>query len=105
MLEANSYYSGGAVWISDSVFALISFVTDEEPIPMGEAVIARLEFSMVSEDDPAVLGAIAIDGVPVTELNREKAGGDVPGLYRRRGDVASVHQQLPLRPELRPLHR
>ncbi|WP_322170737.1 hypothetical protein [Acutalibacter caecimuris] len=78
MLEANAYYSGGSVWISDSVFAHISFVTEEEAVPMGEAVIARLEFSMALEEDPNVLGAIAFDGTPVTEWTRELAGERFP---------------------------
>jgi len=77
-LEANAYYTGGSIWVSDSIFAHISFVTEEEPIPLGEAVIARLEFSMYSEDDPAVLKQIEFDGVPVTELTQDKAEEKYP---------------------------
>lgn len=70
-LEANTYYSGGAVWISDSVFARISVATEEE-VKMGDAVIARLEFSFAgaSQED---LSKISFDGVPVNEITREKA--------------------------------
>ncbi len=77
-LEAEAYYTGGSVWVSDHVFANISFVTDEEPVPLGQAVIARLEFHMTSEDDETVLSQIQFDGVPVTELTREKAGEMYP---------------------------
>ncbi len=77
-LEPNSYYTGGSIRLNDNIFAQISFVTEEESIPLGEAVIARLEFYMHSEDDPAVLSKIEFDGVPVTELTREKAGEMYP---------------------------
>lgn len=76
-LEANSYYTGASIWITDSVFANISIVTDEEVIRMGDAVIAYLEFSLISaeEDD---LKRISFNGVPVSELDREKAGEVFP---------------------------
>lgn len=71
-LEANSYYTGGSIWISDSSFAQISLVTDEENIRMGDAVIAYLEFWPDSEDS-AVLNRIQFNGVPLSELTGEKA--------------------------------
>lgn len=77
-LEPNSYYTGGSIKVSDNIFAQISFVTEDKAIPLGEAVIARLEFYIHSEDDPAVLAKIEFDGVPVTELTREKAGEKYP---------------------------
>lgn len=76
-LEANSYYSGGTVWITDTVFANIAIVTDEENVKMGDAVIAYLEFSMSSEDATG-LDKILFNGVPVSELTREKAGEMFP---------------------------
>lgn len=77
-LEANAYYTGGNINVSDHVFANISFVTDEEPVPLGQAVIARLEFHMYSEEDESVLEQISLDGVPVTEFTRELAGEKYP---------------------------
>lgn len=77
MLEADSYYTGGGIWISDSVYANLSFVT-EEAAPLGQAVIARLEFHLASEDDASVLGQIEFDGVPVTEWTRDMAGEKYP---------------------------
>lgn len=77
-LEPNSYYTGGSIDVNENIFAQISFVTEEEAIPLGEAVIARLEFYMHSEDDPAELSKIELDGVPVTEFTREKAGEMYP---------------------------
>lgn len=77
MLEENSYYTGGSVWISDSVFANISFVT-EEAVPLGEAVVARLEFHLHNEDDASVLEQIGFDSVPVTQWTREMAGEKYP---------------------------
>lgn len=70
-LEANTYYSGGTVWISDSIFAHISVAT-EKACRMGDGVIARLEFSMVSAPKEE-LDKILFDGVPVSEMTREKA--------------------------------
>ena len=77
-LEANSYYTGASIRVTDNMFFLISFVTDEEEIPLGQAVIARLELSMVSEDDKSVLETISFDGVPVTELTQAKAAEKYP---------------------------
>lgn len=71
-LEANSYYTGGSIWITDSVFVHISIVTDEEAIRMGDAVIAYLDFSFAGGEE-ADLERIAFNGVPITELNIEKA--------------------------------
>lgn len=76
-LEANSYYTGGTVWITDTIFANISIVTDEENIRMGDAVIAYLEFSM-SDEDASGLDKILFNNIPVTELSREKAGEVFP---------------------------
>lgn len=76
-LEANSYYSGGSVWITDKVFANISIVTDEENVKMGDAVIAYLEFSL-SDEDATGLDKILFNGVSVAELSREKAGEMFP---------------------------
>lgn len=76
-LEANSYYSGGSIWITDSVFAFISMVTDETEVKMGDAVVARLEFSLL-EDDKTALSQIQFNGVPVTEISRDKAGEMFP---------------------------
>lgn len=76
-LEANSYYSGASIWLSEHSFAHVSMVTDEENIRMGDAVIARLEFSLASEE-PAGLAKIVFNGVPLSELTREKAGEVFP---------------------------
>lgn len=72
-LDADSYYTGGGLWLSDHVFAHISLATEETPVHMSEAVIARLEFHIATEDDETVLNQLAFDGVPVTELTCEKA--------------------------------
>mgnify|MGYP006922122352 FL=1 len=76
-LEANSYYTGGSIWITDQIFVHISIVTDEEAIRMGDAVIAYLDFSLAGGDE-ADLERIAFNGVPITELNRDKAGEMFP---------------------------
>lgn len=78
VLEANSYYSGGNISVTDDIYAQISLVTDEEDIPMGQAVIARLEFRLYGEEDPAALDKLEFDGVKVTELTRDKAGEMYP---------------------------
>lgn len=76
-LEANSYYSGGSIWITDKIFAHISMVTGETSIPMGEAVVASLEFYFTS-GDAGDLENIMFHGVSITEMNREKAGEMFP---------------------------
>jgi len=75
-LEANSYYSGGSMWITDSTFAHISMVTGEDAVRMGDAVIARLEFHLSTDD--AENDGISFDGVAVNEISREKAGEMFP---------------------------
>ncbi|MBD5161717.1 MAG: hypothetical protein HDT14_06845 [Oscillibacter sp.] len=77
-LEANAYYTGGSVKVTNNMSFTISLATDEEAVPLGQAVIARLELHMAAEDDKSVLEKISFDGVPVTELTREKAGEKYP---------------------------
>ena len=77
VLEANSYYSGGSVWLTDSTFAHISMVTDEENTTMGNAVIAYMEIN-ISSTDKSGLDKILFNGVPITEISREKAGEMFP---------------------------
>ena len=78
-LEANSYYTGGSIKVTDNMHLAISFATDEEEVSLGQAVIARLELTiMAAEDDKSVLETISFDGVPVTELTQEKAAEKYP---------------------------
>lgn len=67
-MEANAYYTGGSIKVSDDMSFMISFTTDEEEVSLGQAVIARLELTMAAEGDKSVLETISFDGVPVTEL-------------------------------------
>ena len=76
-LEANSYYTGGSIKVSEGLSFMISLATDEE-VPLGQAVIARLEATLVTETDKSILEKIAFDGVPVTELTQEKAAEKYP---------------------------
>ncbi len=76
-LEANSYYTGGSIKVSDDLSFMISLATDEE-VPLGQAVIARLEATLATETDKSILEKIAFDGVPVTELTQEKAAEKYP---------------------------
>ncbi len=78
-LEANSYYTGGSIKVTDNMHFAISFATDEEEVSLGQAVIARLELTMAAEDDKSVLETISFDGVPITELTQEKAAEKYPG--------------------------
>ncbi|MCM1043965.1 MAG: hypothetical protein NC417_00500 [Candidatus Gastranaerophilales bacterium] len=70
-LEANSYYSGATVTISDSIFAHIAMVTEEEAVRMGDAVIAYLEFYLKGTAEER--DVIEFNGVPVSEITQEKA--------------------------------
>lgn len=77
-LEANSYYTGGSIKVSDALSFSISLATDEEEVPLGQAVIARLEATLATETDTGILEQISFDGVPVTELTQEKAAEKYP---------------------------
>ena len=72
-LDANSYYTGGSIKVSDNMSFTISLVTEDEAVPLGQAVIARLEAHMAAENDQSVLEKISFDGMPVTEWTQEKA--------------------------------
>ncbi len=78
MLEPMSYYSGGSVWITEHVFAHIAFVTEEEAVPLGEAVIARLEVNFSYDDEDIRAAGVKFNGIPYEELTREKAGDVFP---------------------------
>ncbi len=77
-LEANSYYTGGSIKVTDNMSFSISLATEEEAVPLGQAVIARLEVNMAAEDDKSILEKISFDGVPVTELTQKKAAEKYP---------------------------
>ena len=77
-LEADSYYTGGSIKVTDNMSFSISFTTGEEAVPLGEAVIARLELTAAGEDDKSVLETISFDGVPITELTQKKAAEKYP---------------------------
>lgn len=71
ILEPNSFYTGATITITPSNFAHIAMATDEKAIRMGDATIAWLEFYLGGEaEDRAV---IALNGVPVNEIDQEKA--------------------------------
>lgn len=78
-LEAYTYYTGASIFITDSIVAHVSFVTGEEAVKMGDAVVAYLEISFVNADTEE-LEKIALDGVPISEISREKAGEMFPDL-------------------------
>lgn len=84
-LDENSYYTGGTVWVTDECFAHVAIVTDEERVKLGDAVIASMEFHFSYADDKEVLSGLTFNGVPVTEMTREKAGEVFPDF---RGDDA-----------------
>lgn len=72
-LEANNYYTGGTVWITESTFMHISLVTPEDhDVKMGDAVIAYMDFALSSSDKEG-LEQLLFNGVPVTEISRDKA--------------------------------
>lgn len=70
-LEANSYYSGASIAVTDSIFAHIAMVTDENAVRMGDAVIAYLEFYLDGTAEESAV--IALNGVPVNEITQENA--------------------------------
>lgn len=78
MLEPMSYYSGASIWITDHTFAHVAFVTDEEAIPLGEAVIAYIEISFSSNEEDNAKSIVSLNGVMAKDLTREKAGEMFP---------------------------
>lgn len=76
-LDAYAYYSGASIWITDSTFAHISMVTDENRVLLGEAVIASLEFYLGSDDEESMKN-ISFNNVPLAELDRDRAGEMFP---------------------------
>ena len=76
-IDPSTYYTGGSIKVSDDLSFMISLATDEE-VPLGQAVIARLEATLATETDKSILEKIAFDGVPVTELTQEKAAEKYP---------------------------
>lgn len=76
LLDADSYYSGGTITLGDVHYAHIGMVTEEEAVPMGDAVIANLEFLLTGKDVDR--SAISLAGIPFSEMTREKAGEAFP---------------------------
>lgn len=71
ILEPNSFYSGASVHIADNIFAHIAMATGATAVRMGDATIAWLEFYLGG--DPEARSIIMLNGVPVNEINQEKA--------------------------------
>ena len=64
-------------WITDSSFARLSIAAKTEDVRTGDAPITRLELHL-SHQVETLPSDILIDGVPVTELTRAKAGEMFP---------------------------
>ena len=71
ILEPNSFYSGASIQISDSIFAHISMVTEDEVVRMGDSTIAWLEFYLGGDAEERA--NITLNGVPVNEIDHDKA--------------------------------
>lgn len=71
ILEPNSFYSGASIQISDSIFAHISMVTEDEVVRMGDSTIAWLEFYLGGDAEERA--NITLNGVPVNEIDQDKA--------------------------------
>lgn len=71
ILEPNSYYSGASIQISDSIFAHIALATEDVAVRMGDSTIAWMEFYL--SGDAEERSKITLNGVPVNEINQEKA--------------------------------
>lgn len=71
ILEPNSFYSGASVQISDSIFAHIAMATDDVAVRMGDSTIAWMEFYLGGDETERA--GITLNGVPVNEINQEKA--------------------------------
>lgn len=78
MLEPMAYYSGSSIWITEHTFAHVSFVTDEEAVPLGEAVIARVEVNFSTSEEDNAKSIVSFNGVAAKDLTREKAGEIFP---------------------------
>ena len=77
-LDPDTYYTGASVWLNEHVFAHIAFVTEERSVRLGEAIIARLEIHFSYDEAANADANVSFNGVPATELTREKAGEMFP---------------------------
>ena len=64
-------------WITDSAFARLSLEAADTDVRMGDAVVSRLALHLSHLTD-TLPDNISIDGVPVTELSRARAGEMFP---------------------------
>lgn len=64
-------------WITDSAFARLSLEAGDTDVRMGDAVVSRLALHLSHLTD-TLPDNISIDGVPVKELTRAKAGEMFP---------------------------
>ena len=56
-LEANAYYTGGSIKVSDNMSFMISFTTDEEEVSLGQAPGSKSRSSLSSHSRSASLMA------------------------------------------------
>lgn len=76
-LTAGTSETDISFWITDSAFARLSLEAGSTDVRMGDAVISRLALHLSHQTD-TLPDHISIDGVPVRELSRAKAGEMFP---------------------------
>ncbi len=75
ILAAGTSETDISFWITDSAFARLSLEAADTDVRMGDAVVSRLDLSHLTDTLP---DNISINGVPVTELSRARAGEMFP---------------------------
>ncbi|MCI8532657.1 MAG: hypothetical protein HFI18_09055 [Lachnospiraceae bacterium] len=77
ILAAGTSETDISFWITDSAFARLSLEAADTDVRMGDAVVSRLALHLSHLTD-TLPDNISIDGVPVTELSRARAGEMFP---------------------------
>lgn len=76
-LAAGTSETDISFWITDSAFARLSLEAGGADVRMGDAVISRLALHLSHQTD-TLPDQVSINGVPVTELSRARAGEMFP---------------------------
>lgn len=89
LLRAGTKNTEISFWITNASFARLSIAAKTEDVRTGDASITRLELHLSNEAEK-LPSDILIDGVPVTELTRTRAGEMFPDFEQ---DSLSVTQR------------
>lgn len=85
-LTAGTENSEISFWITDTAFARVSVAARTGDIRLGDAPITRFELHLSLDENDTLPQDILVDGVPVTEMSRARAGELFPDF--EQGDLS-----------------